>query len=175
VDPYNFRNCQSLFGYAAEVHIKSGGRCQLCFCGGAPFDFNLWRQMTVEHIIGESQGGYLYQIREALASRFPNLSPDKREAAARRIDSANTVTACSFCNSTTSRNVNERSMSAVLMETPGEIDEVIAYAKAELQRILDAKQKDVAWKLASVRQAFERDVLPKLGATPTNDADLKTT
>ena len=27
---YDYRNCQSLFGYAARVHERSGGICQLC-------------------------------------------------------------------------------------------------------------------------------------------------
>ena len=53
---YDYRNCQSLFGYAAKVHERSGGVCQLCGAGTAGLDFDLWRQMTVEHLIGESQG-----------------------------------------------------------------------------------------------------------------------
>src|SRR5205807_243716 len=59
VTDYDYRNCQSLFGYAAKVHERSGGVCQLCSAGAAGLDFDLWRQMTVEHLIGESQGGYL--------------------------------------------------------------------------------------------------------------------
>lgn len=31
---YDYRNCESLFGYAQSVHERSGGTCQLCGCGG---------------------------------------------------------------------------------------------------------------------------------------------
>lgn len=160
--PYNYRNCQSLFGYAARVHIRSGGQCQLCLCGEQRLNFDLWRQLTVEHIIGRSQGGYLDQIREAVALRFPHLSAEAREVVAQRLDEANTVSACSFCNSTTSRNVCKRSMSFVLHERTGTVEEVIAHAKAEFQRILERKRRDVHWKLSSIRQAFESEVVSRL-------------
>src|SRR5438105_2812578 len=98
--PYNYKDCQSLFGYAQRVHEGSGGICQLCNCGSGPgVDFNLWRQMTVEHLIGETQGGYLHQIRAVVAQRFQDLPAREREDIAQRIDTANTVTACSLCNS----------------------------------------------------------------------------
>lgn len=172
---YNYRNCQSLFGYAAQVHIRSGGQCQLCLCGEKPLNFDLWRQMTVEHIIGKSQGGYLPQIREAVALRFRGLSAEEREAVAQQLDEANTVSACSFCNSTTSRNVNERSMSAVLSETTGGVEEVVAHAMQEFQRILNAKRREVQWKLISVRHAFEQEVVAKLTEQAASPSFQQTT
>src|SRR5215217_4881277 len=73
--PYDYRNCQSLFGYAAAVHQRCQGICQLCGCGGlTPNTFDLWRQMTVEHILGESDKGYPKDIEQALAMRFPDLT-----------------------------------------------------------------------------------------------------
>src|SRR5438552_1515445 len=93
--PYDYRNCSSLFGYSAQVHIRSGGMCELCGCGAERIDFDLWRQMTVEHLLGESQGGYPRQIREALLTRFPDLTPDDVARLTSVIDEANTVTACS--------------------------------------------------------------------------------
>jgi hypothetical protein len=48
VKDYDYRNCQSLFGYAAKVHERSGGVCQLCGAGGPEVDFDFWRQLTVE-------------------------------------------------------------------------------------------------------------------------------
>lgn len=78
MDAYDYRNCQSLFGYAAAVHERSGGVCQLCGCGADRLDFDLWRQMTVEHLIGSSQGGYLAQIRSALEQRLPGLTATER-------------------------------------------------------------------------------------------------
>ena len=41
---YDYRNCQSLFGYAAKVHERSGGVCQLCGAGTGGLDFDLWRR-----------------------------------------------------------------------------------------------------------------------------------
>lgn len=101
--PYDYRNCQSLFGYAAAVHARSGGICALCGYGEAGIDFDRWRQLTVEHLIGESQGGYRRQIEIDLGRRFPDLAREQVKDRAGDIDAANTVTACSFCNSTTSR------------------------------------------------------------------------
>jgi hypothetical protein len=46
---YDYRNCQSLFGYAARVHERSGGVCELCGARSSVLDFDLWRQLTVEH------------------------------------------------------------------------------------------------------------------------------
>lgn len=161
---YNHKNCQSLFGYAAAVHIRSGGKCQLCGCGGSPLNFDLWRQMTVEHLIGKSQGGYLKQIHTAVEMRFPNLSPVACESMSHRIDMLNTVTACSFCNSTTSRDVSQKSMPELLREATGSIEEVEAYIAAELQRVLERKRLDVQWKLASVKEAFQREVHTEINA-----------
>ena len=66
----------------------------------APSTFDLWRQLTVEHLIGEPQGGYLRR----LAATIPGLGAIALAELAGHIDAANTVTACSFCNSMTSRN-----------------------------------------------------------------------
>ena len=74
--------------------------------------------MTVEHLIGESQGGYLRQISANLAHRFPGLSPAERAELAARIDAANTVTACSFCNATTSRAQAPASMTSLIETAP---------------------------------------------------------
>ena len=161
---YNHKNCQSLFGYAADVHIRSGGKCQLCGCGGSPLDFDLWRQMTVEHLIGKSQGGYLEQIRATVVKRFPDLTPVAQENLSQRINELNTVTACSFCNSTTSRDISQKSMSELLHEAKGTIEEVEAYIAAELQEVLERKRIDVQWKLSSVEEAFQREVRTKINA-----------
>ena len=158
---YNYKNCKSLFGYSASVHIRSGGKCQLCGCGGSPLDFNLWRQMTVEHLIGKSQGGYLKQIRIAVKARFPEFSNEDCESLSKRIDELNTVTACSFCNSTTSRDINHKTMNEILIEA-GSFDNVETYISGELQLILKRKIKDVKWKLLSVEYAFQREVYSKI-------------
>ena len=162
---YNYKNCQSLFGYAASVHIRSRGKCELCGCGGSPLSFDLWRQMTVEHLIGKSQGGYLKQIRAAVVTRFPELSPVAREKLSQRIDALNTVTACSFCNSTTSRDASPKTIPELLREVQGGVEEVVTYVSSELQVVLARKRKDVQWKLLSVKEAFQSEIHAKLAGS----------
>ncbi|MGH8989260.1 MAG: hypothetical protein ACRDXC_11840 [Acidimicrobiales bacterium] len=163
---YDYRNCQSLFGYAADVHVRSGGICQLCGCGSRELDFDLWRQMTVEHLIGESQGGYLKQIEVALTARFPRLGPSGVAELARRIDHANTVTACSFCNSMTSRTRAAISMEEAIQDAPdGTTEEIYQAVTAGLQQVLEDKRRDVRWKLNSVRRGFDEPVEPRLRST----------
>jgi hypothetical protein len=160
---YHYKNCQSLFGYAARVHERSGGICQLCGAGTDHLDFDLWRQLTVEHLIGESQGGYLRAIRQSLAERCPNLAADERRELAIRIDQANTVTACSFCNATTSRTQADISMSEAIATAPdAPPDAVYDHVTKDLASILEAKRVNVAWKLASVRAQFDTAVAPRL-------------
>jgi hypothetical protein len=162
--PYNHKKCQSLFGYSFDVHVCSGGTCQLCGCGGVSLTFDLWRQMTVEHIIGKSQGGYLKEIRLAVAERFPDFNVSERESLSKKIDAMNTVTACSFCNSTTSRDSSSTSMSDLIRTSTGNPNEVISQIAAALQPILERKRSDVKWKLESVRKAYDTNFLPALSA-----------
>ncbi len=161
---YNFRNCQSLFGYATDVHRRSGGRCQLCGCGSTPINFDLWRQMTVEHLIGKSQGGYLRQVRESVSKRFSDMPSQEQESLAKAIDALNTVTACSFCNSTTSRDACPVSMTELIASTAGGPDDLRAKLGEELGKVLARKREDVAWKLRSVRAAFQQE-FPAVGAS----------
>ena len=154
---YDYRNCQSLFGYAAKVHLRCGYRCQFCGCGGAPVDFALWRQFTVEHVIGKSQGGYVGELRAAVRHRFPTLSRHEQDQLVEQIDEANTVSACGFCNAMTSRNHHEKNMFELLAHDGNPAD-VLSRTKDSLQSILDAKRSAVKWKLASVRAAFDREI-----------------
>lgn len=166
---YDHRNCQSLFGYAAKVHERSGGICQLCGAGMGGLHFDLWRQMTVEHLIGESQGGYLAQITASVARRFPDLGPAERTELARTIDEKNTVTACSFCNSTTSRSQSESRMDRLIEDSPGKTaEQVLAAVTAVLKDVLDDKRRNVKWKLESVRREYELRVLPSLEEAQAN-------
>ena len=162
-DTYDYKNCQSLFGYARNVHKRSGGICQFCGCGNTDaVDFDLWRQMTVEHIIGESKGGYLDSIQGIIKEKFPNFSSDEITKYSLIIDEANTVTVCSFCNSTTSRYQKNKSMSELISEAKGTPEEVIGYVIQELKKIFEDKKKEVIWKVASIKDAFGRDIQPEL-------------
>lgn len=159
---YDYRNCQSLFGYAVNAHIRSHGQCQLCGCGGEPLDFDLWRQMTVEHIIGKSQGGYLKQISEYVKNKFPEIPQEEQRNISNQIDTFNTVTACSFCNSTTSRKKNMKSMEDLLLESNDSVDEILSHIKKSLQETLEQKRAEVKWKLDSIKQAFKTEFLDKM-------------
>lgn len=178
---YDYRNCSSLFGYAAAAHIRSGAVCQLCGCGAGAIDFDLWRQMTVEHLIGESQGGYQSAIAASVVNRFPDLSPAEHDDLTRLIDEANTVTACGFCNSTTSRNRAPRGMAEVIEGTPGSSEEVLGAVEAETAAILQQKRADVEWKLSAVRRAFNELLVPQFpherrdSAQPRLDTDTAIT
>jgi len=160
--PYNYRNCKSLFGYAYNVHLRSGGVCQLCGCGGEALTFDLWRQLTVEHLIGKTQGGYLKDIRRSVAERFPELDPQAREHLVSSIDAANTVTACSFCNSTTSQAQWTESMHELIQRAPDDPATAQAFVAASLAKVLEKKRAEVQWKLASVNDAFAQQVLPAI-------------
>lgn len=157
VGEYDYRNCQSLFGYAAAVHERSGGICQLCGAGSSGIDFDLWRQLTVEHLIGEAQGGYLRQISAGLARRFPGLGATALAGLAGRIDAANTVTACSFRNSMTSRNQAPVAMTDLIQHAPdGSPADIYEHVVAGLNAVLAAKKREVGWKLAVVRRRSTR-------------------
>lgn len=162
MNKYNHKSCQSLFGYAEKVHQRSGGVCQLCDAGsGESVDFNLWRQLTVEHIIGRSQGGYINQIQSILETRFPQLTDVRLRELSEKIDAANTVTACSFCNSTTSRSRSPLDM-ASLLSLGDDPDQVVNSAIEKLGEILLKKRADVKWKIESVREEFHRTIEPTL-------------
>jgi hypothetical protein len=165
--PYSYKSCHSLFGYASDVHARSGGKCQLCGFGGRLLDFDLWRQLTVEHLIGVSQGGHRTKreksndISRAVLARFPDLPPQEQERLMREIDNANTVTACGFCNSATSRDKHTKAMHE-LINAPGTPEEVLAGIRAELQKVLEHKRAAVACKLECIRKAYEDEIAPRL-------------
>ncbi len=162
-EEYNYPDCQSLFDYAQKVHERSGGICRLCRRYGATgIDFDLWRQLTVEHLIGESQGGYLHQIKSALTNRFPDIKKEEVGKIAVLIDEANTVTACSFCNSTTSHNQASKSMEELIAEAEN-FTEVVGKATSYLiNEVLPKKQKEVEWKLKAIEKAFHIEIEPGL-------------
>jgi hypothetical protein len=78
-----------------------------------------------------------------------------------------TVTACSFCNATTSRDITAKSMPELMREAGSTPEEVTAGLPKKLQDILQRKRDSVKWKLESVRDAFEQEVSAKLSGTPS--------
>lgn len=168
--PYDYKNCQSLFGYAQKVHEHSGGICQFCGCGAnlepnSDAYFDLWRQLTVEHLVGQAKDGYLKELKIAVAQRFPGLSSQELELVVKQIDEANTITVCHLCNSMTSRDSNQettKAMTELLNEAVGEPQEVVKQVAARLLGIQERKKSGILWKLQSVRKAFRELVEPKL-------------
>jgi hypothetical protein len=162
-NPYNEAGLQSLFGYGRAAHERSGGICQLCGCGAGPeVDFDLWRQFTIEHLIGERQGGYLPRIKAAVEVSFAHLPQDQRRTLAARIHDANVVTACQFCNSTTSRDIAPFTMEEAIANLPGDPEKALGALAQKLQVIQDAKRGRAAWKLQSVYRAFRTEIRPAL-------------
>ncbi len=164
---YNYKNCQSLFGYSYAVHLRSGGVCQLCGAGSKEQSFDFWRQLTVEHVIGKKQGGYLKDIRKLVSELFPELGAAERNELSLAIDAVNTVTACSFCNSTTSRNASSVSMRELVSSAASESRNPAAIIKrvaTATREILEKKQADVAWKLKSIRSQYEKGFLPSVSS-----------
>lgn len=160
---YDEKALLSLFGYGRTVHERPGGICQLCGCGsGQSVDFDLWRQFTIEHLIGRSQGGYPDRIRTAVDERFSHLDEAEREALASRIHEANVVTACQFCNSTTSRDIAPFTMEEAIATVPTDPDEAVQALANKLRPVLEAKQSRVHWKLQSVYRGFRETIEPEL-------------
>jgi hypothetical protein len=161
--PYNEVGLQSLFGYGRAAHERSGGICQLCGCGaGSDIDFDLWRQLTIEHLIGQGQGGYPPRINAAVEIRFAHLPEEQRRALGTRIHDANIVTACQFCNSTTSRDIAPFTMEEVVAGLPNDPEDALVALAAKLQVIQDAKRERAVWKLQSVYRAFRSEIRPAL-------------
>jgi hypothetical protein len=161
--PYDYRSCSSLFGYAAQVHARSGGICELCGWGsGREPKFDVWRQLTVERLVRESQGGYLANIRLAVAERFPELGPDRREDLSLRIDAVNTISACSFCNWVTRRDLSQRDMVDLITGSGLGPEETYRAIAAFALSILERRRRDVEWKLASIGEAYEQLIVPDL-------------
>ena len=118
--------------------------------------------MTVEHLIGKSQGGYLKQIRELVDIHFARLPSIDKESLAKEIDTMNTVTACQFCNSTTSRDNSEKSMYQLFEESNGQKELLLSSLQLLFKQVLNKKKATVDWKLASVKEAFEEHVTSKI-------------
>src|SRR5207245_1074453 len=126
-------------------------------------DFDLWRQFTIEHLIGQGDGGYPDRIRAAIAGKFgENIAAEEQARLVRDIHEANIVTACQFCNSTTSRDRAPITMEELIAGAPEDPRALFEAVVEQLQAVLDRKRSVVAWKLDATREAFEREILPEL-------------
>ncbi len=162
--PYDPRNLQSLFGYGRAAHVRSGGICQLCGCGKERgIDFDLWRQFTIEHLVGQGDGGYPDRIRAAVDTKFAGvMSAEDQSKLAHDIHEANIVTACQFCNSTTSRHRSPVTMEELIATGPVDPKGLYESVVQRLQAILDRKRSIVEWKLRATRDSFDEQIRPEL-------------
>ena len=98
----------------------------------------------------------------AIARRFPELTSAERERLVQRIDEANTVTACSFCNSMTSQHDKHgSSISKLLDRAKGSPDEIVDMILLEINKLFDDKRVTVT-KIEAIHAAFDRLVRPDL-------------
>jgi len=160
---YNIKDCQSLFGYAFETHKRYKGVCQLCGAGKNGLSFDIFRQMTVEHIIGKSQGGYISGIKSCFKKYFPKYEASKVKTLSKSIEFENMVTSCQFCNSMTSRYVSDVSMDRLFSESTGKSEEeLLEHVKTELNKILKAKKEYLKSKQDAVRAGFDEVMKPHI-------------
>jgi hypothetical protein len=86
----------------------------------------------------------------------------EQSSLASRIHEANIVTACQFCNSTTSRDRAPFTMEEIIADLPADPEDALRALAQKLQEILDAKRAKVEWKLRSVYRGFQRTIRPAL-------------
>ncbi|WP_367154895.1 hypothetical protein [Methylomonas sp. HYX-M1] len=98
-----------------------------------------------------------------MKDKFPFFSGAEIESLAKEIEALNTVTACQFCNSTTSRDVSEISMHELFLKSEPNRKSVLENITQACAAILKRKQDAVKWKLESVEEAFYEQVVSKMG------------
>ena len=161
---YDFKKCQSLFGYAIETHKKYRGVCQLCGAGYNGITFDLFRQLTVEHIIGKNDGGYLSDIIKSVGEVFPYLSKAEIKGLANKIEFINMVTACQFCNAMTSRYKSHIQMKDLIKKASEkkDISDCLNHIEDVLKVILATKVSDLKDKIESVKNGYMEKFKPNL-------------
>lgn len=161
IQPAYIDSRDSSFWRNIETHKRYKGVCQLCGAGTNSLSFDLFRQMTVEHIIGKSKGGYSPGIKLCLKKYFPEYEESKIKTLAKSIEFENMVTLCQFCNLMTSRYDSGVSMDKILNEVKGKSEEVVMqHVKAELTKILNAKKVYLKQKQDAVRAGYLEELKP---------------
>jgi hypothetical protein len=75
-----------------------------------------------------------------VAARFGRLTESEQSSIASGIHEANVVTACQFCNSTTSRDRAPFTMEEIIADLPADPEDALRALALKLQEILDAKR-----------------------------------
>jgi len=156
---------QSLAGYARQAHRDSQGTCLYCGLGVQRAEepelrFDVWRQLTVEHVIPQRDGKLTKEIRDALTNRFGFA---EGEQLASRIGHMNEVTACHLCNSFASRmghRIAEQvaQFMAHLQDAPQE--ELLESLAHDIWEVWKIKRTAVRRKLRYLRGRFRQTIGP---------------
>lgn len=101
-------------------------------------------------------------IKALVSEFFPDLDIEEAREFAGQVNARNTVTACHFCNATTSRMRAPQSMREIIESAAGDRGTALKNVGDVCQQILRNKKESVKWKLESVREAFDREVKPDL-------------
>ncbi|MCE5200331.1 HNH endonuclease [bacterium] len=164
-DPYG---CQSLLGYGKAVHERSGGVCAYCGMGKDGLTFDMWRQLSVDHVIPTSSLGS--QGWSQVEQYFPNLLKNQRDELYKQINKCNLVTACNFCNSMTSR-MKDIGLDSIMPEAPDEtstsvddppVQAMLSRLRERVDELLLKKRKHVLANLARLNQEFVKTVVPNV-------------
>jgi len=183
-------NYQSLLGYARGVHKESGGRCAYCEYGACGVDFDMWRQLSLEHVIPSKwleKGNIrpllneLWGLGDNWRKPYQRVTGDEDNLEGFRLKQAieqeSCVTACHFCNSATSRfearHKGFREEWEEIFRDPGlkklkhkpfdERKAALLERVRELRKaIFEQKKADVKKKLDELEPYFDQYVKPEL-------------
>jgi len=161
---WDAHSCQSLLGYGKAVHEGSGCICAYCDLGKAGQDFDMWRQLSVDHVVPTNCIGA-----NDWTIKFPKMSKPAIKKLHAEINKINLVTACNFCNSMTSR-MKIGNREAILPKSGYSDAEDIKHPAVQemLQRLgeqvndlKEEKRKYVQERLRILELAYAKEVKPK--------------
>lgn len=171
---------QSLLGYAKETHRRSGGVCLYCGFGVPSVEdpehkFDVWRQLTVEHIVPSDNCQLREKIKHGICTAFPDLSEELARILRERVEELNTVTCCHLCNSLVSRYTSNNDISGAICsfnedlqapEHPGMTtlnnEHVVTWLKKlrdDIWNLWKEKSKIARGKLLGIRQKFQDEYI----------------
>jgi len=120
------------------------------------------RSLSVEHIIGKTQEGYIHQIKKAVTKAFPDYTKDQVIKLSEKLDTINTVSAHTFCNSITSRNHADRDMDEMIMKFAPDEETLISEVKKECKKTLDFKAISVKEKIQVINEELVKESILNL-------------
>jgi len=177
-------------GYYDEVHRKSGGICVYCDYGKGKLDFDLWRQLSLEHVIPEAWLDWklLQGLLERLLAPYPIDLFERRKRGSTElpksrklrqdIEIACCATACHSCNSMASgferrhgtdyrRRFFDIFKSPSIKKANGFDDQreaILEDIRGLQDEILGIKKRDVKKRIQDLRRHFDDHIRSGLAA-----------